>query len=786
MEKEKLERVSVDEKISLLRGNGIWNTNKAESIGFDGFAMSDGPIGIRKEIQNKGNGMGVSSESTCYPSGALLACSFDPEVFAELGRCLAKDAIGKDVQVVLGPAMNIKRNPLCGRGFEYLSEDPYLTYKMASSYVKSIQEKGVGACIKHYAVNSSETDRMVVDEVVDERALRELYLRPFEKTIKESNPSMVMASYNKINGQHGTENRYLLTELLRNEWNYKGVVVSDWYAVNDPVLSIYNGLNLEMPEDMGVSFDLEKEEYEKSEDFRAKVDESISYIYDLYESYPRIEPKTPDLDKQHECARKLASESIVLLRNEDKILPFKKEEKIGVIGPFATEPRYQGGGSSHIESHKVDSFLSVLLSNGIKCEYDKGYELSKSNRRFSRKALDIAKECEKVIFFAGIDERLESEGFDRDSLDLPKNQLLLIDEITKINKNVIVVLMNGGPVKMPFVNKVKGIVETYLGGEAVSEALYDIVFGDVNPSGHLTETFPLSIKDVPSYDSFPGNRYYSLYKESIFVGYRYYSTKNVDVLYPFGYGLSYSDFEYSDFRYDVEKKEVSFRVKNISSIKGKAVPQIYISKPNDVVFNSAIELCAFDKIELEPGEYKDIVLKIDNDAFEYYDVKSKKFTELYGKYAISLRTDCNTIIDSHEFVINGKNDSVNNQEQLSCYYDNSIREFNEKSFFTLYGKEYRKPSKEDPISFDTSLIQAKERGSKGARLLLSLMTSVRGVRVNKMVLASIQEVPIRMYFYMVPGLYEKRDRFLDLLNDKHINSNTIFILKMMLKMKDML
>lgn len=776
MDRNKLKLMSDEQKVSFLRGVGSWNTYSIKELGIPSLTMSDGPIGIRQEVPNS-----KSKTSVCYPSGALLACSFDENVFSKLGKSLASNATSYGIQMVLGPAMNIKRSPFGGRGFEYLSEDPYLTYKLASSYVCSMQKEGVGSCIKHYAVNSSEADRMIVNEVVDERTLREIYLYAFERIVREDDPAMIMASYNKVNGYHATENKYLLNDLLRDEFSYTGVICSDWFAVNDPIESINNTLDLEMPNSNNASYEAELAEIKKNKEFEKKADDAIERIVDMVNKYPKKEAFEPDFEKDHLIAKELASESIVLLKNEENILPLKKEDKIMVIGSLAKNPRYQGGGSSHIEAYKVSDFMSSL--DGVDYNYFEGYNLADpSDMEVRGDILSKCSEYDKVIFFAGIDSRLESEGIDRTSLSLPENQLSLIEKISKINKNIVVILMSGGPLCMPFVNDVKGVVETYLGGEAVLESLADILYGRVNPSGHLAESFPLKAEDNPSYPNFPGDRYNCLYKEGIYVGYRYYETFDVPVLYPFGFGLSYSEFEYRDFSFDREKMTATFTIKNVSSIKGKAVPQIYISKPRDVIFNSKAELIAFNKVELDAGEEKTITIEVNKDAFSYFNVKIHKFIDLFGMYEVSLRSDAHTVLFSVAIDNYGENKDVPySKDKIPSYYNGGIMSVSDNEYKLMYGTSLPLVDKCAPYTRDNSIYQAYERGSKGAKKLMNILFKTKALTENKAVFASITEAPIRVLGYMMKDINEHLEYFLDLMNDKHIYCNLIRILLLMRK-----
>lgn len=767
MANKKIRKLTPEQKLRFMRGVGWWNTFSVEECNIPSLRMSDGPIGIRKEVKDEKSGETKTETSVCFPSGALLSCSFDPEVFSKLGNTLSKEAKNAQVQVVLGPAMNIKRSPLGGRGFEYLSEDPYLTYRLSSSYVKAMEKEGVGACLKHFAVNSSEANRMVINEIVDERTLREIYLYPFQKTIADVQPAMVMASYNKVNGLHSTENPYLLKDMLRNEFGFNGVVVSDWLAVNDPVLSIYNGLNLEMPQSYDYTIRKQVDEYMKSEKFRYCVDVNVDRILNMIEKYPASEAKEQDFEEDHQIAKELAEKSIVLLKN-DGMLPLKKEEKLAVIGPFAKAPRYQGGGSSHINSYRVKSFVDCL--EGVDYQYDEGCSLERTKKAPDvRKAVELAKNADKVLLFLGIDERYETEGMDRESLRLPSSQLELLKEIKKVNSNIVVVLSSGGPLEMPFIDDVKAVLDIYLGGEAIMEALTDILYGKVNPSGHLAETFPLSVADNPSYPYFPGDRFNCLYKEGIYVGYRYYETFEKPVLFPFGYGLSYSTFSYSDFAFHMTRKTVTFTITNTSAVKGEAVPQIYITKPSDEIFNSKAELVAFTKVSLEPGESKKIELEINRDALRYFNVDIHEFVDLYGNYKISLRTDAHTVVEEKSFSFNGKNKNLPyDVSKLPSYYKDGIHKVSDDEYKELYKKELPLAKTTGPFTLDNSFAQAYDAGSFGAKVILWMVSKFSDVKDNAVYYKLVEEGAVRSLMYNLPGSSQHEEDFLNLLNGKKV------------------
>ncbi len=757
--------LTLEEKASFLRGVGNWNTYSVERKNIKSVRMSDGPIGVRKEKVSDGKPLSEAKVSVCMPSGALLCSSFDRKLAYEFGKTLGEESKAYAVNILLGPAINIKRSPLGGRGFEYYSEDPLLAGTMGSSYINGLQSQGIGASLKHYCCNSQETGRMNIDEIIDYRALHEIYLKAFEIAVKKSQPYTVMVSYNKVNGFHTTESQELLTDILRTDWGYKGVTISDWGAVFDPIASVKAGLDIEMPCDHYYHYQKVLEEIRKDKDFEHKADESVSRIIELNNRCSSLEETGYDFEKDHQFSKEAACDSIILLKNE-KVLPLKKNESLAIIGPFAANPRYQGGGSSHITSYKEPSFLETVSKNG---EYDyifaQGYDLvDEKNENGLEPAVKASKGKDKVIIFLGIPETLESEGIERASMSLPDNQLKLVKEISKVNKNIIVVLMNGGPLEMPFVSDVAAILETYLGGEAVNEAIYDILTGKVNPSGHLAETFPLECTDNPSSPYFPGDHFNVQYKESIYVGYRYYTTACKKVLYPFGYGLSYSEFAFSDLAVikTNDSYQVKFKVLNKSDVVGKAVPQIYIGKPSDIIFNAKRELCGYEKVELQPGEEKEIIIDIPSYFFTYFNIRENREVSLFGKYVISLGYDVDTIVESKEIEYKGTNlESPYDRNKIDSYFKADISAIDDETFKCLFKDgTYKLSLKDGANGFDTSFRQAALKGSKGAKAFIKIMSSVKGIKDNKTVFESMLDAPVRFFIYLIPALAGK--------NEKHI------------------
>lgn len=649
--KELIKQMSLEEKASLCSGLNFWNTKPIERLNIPSIMMTDGPHGLRKQSEGADHlGINESVEATCFPTASALACSFDRDLVKELGIAIGEECQSENVSIVLGPGANIKRSPLCGRNFEYYSEDPYLSSEMAKNQIQGTQSQGIGTSLKHFAVNNQEHRRMTIDTIVDERTLREIYLASFETAVKEAQPWTVMCAYNKLNGKYCSENYRLLTEILRNEWGFEGFVVSDWGAVNDRDKGLSSGLELQMPADGGMGDNLIVESVKRNRLSEGVLDEAVERILNII--FKAVENKRENViyskEKHHELARKIAGECMVLLKNEEKILPLKKEENIAVIGELATKVRYQGGGSSHINPTKVDNAYEEIVNfaGPENVRYARGYDLSIDDTIYdlAEEAKKLAIEADKVILFIGLPERYESEGFDRTHLNIPKNQYDLVKTLKFVNENIVVILSNGSPIEMPFVSDVKAILEAYLTGQASGKAICDLLYGEVNPSGKLAETFPLKLSDNPSYLNFPGEVDKVEYKEGIFVGYRYYDKKAMDVLFPFGYGLSYTNFEYSNLKIskneidDAEKVTVSVNIKNIGDVFGKEIVQLYIRDKESSVTRPEKELKGFEKIGLEPGEEKEVTFILNKRSFAYYNVdlgdwhvESGEFEILIGK-----------------------------------------------------------------------------------------------------------------------------------------------------------
>ena len=641
--KKIISEMTLEEKAGMCSGKDFWHLKGAERLEIPAVMVSDGPHGLRKQAEEADHlGLNESIKAVCFPTACATACSFDRDLLEEMGERIGDECQAENLSVILGPAVNIKRSPLCGRNFEYFSEDPYLASQMAAAHIKGVQSKNVGTSIKHFAANNQEHRRMSCSSEIDERTLREIYLAAFETAIKEAKPDTVMCSYNRINGEFASENHWLLTEVLRDEWGFEGYVMSDWGAVNDRVKGLKAGLELEMP-GSGGNTDKEIVEAVKNGELEESVlDRAVERILNIVFKFTdnRQEGKF-DLEEDHKLAAKIAGESMVLLKNEG-VLPIPVQgKKIAFIGKFAETPRFQGGGSSHINSFKITSALEAV-KDVAQVTYAQGYDVKEDviDQVMLDQAVEVAKEADVAVIFAGLPDAFESEGYDRSHMRMPDCQNTLISEIAKVQENVVVVLHNGSPVEMPWADQVKGILEAYLGGQAVGQAEVDILFGKVNPSGKLAETIPYKLSDNPSYLNFPGDGQKVEYKEGVFVGYRYYDAKEMPVRYPFGYGLSYTTFEYKDLQLsadkikDTDKLKVRLKVKNTGNRAGKEIVQLYVADKTGAASRPVKELRNFVKVELQPQEEKTVEMELDKRSFAWYNTEIHDWYAASGEYEI--------------------------------------------------------------------------------------------------------------------------------------------------------
>ena len=700
-----INKMTLEEKASLCVGKDYWNSENIERLDIPSIKMSDGPHGLRVQKENGDNlGVNKSEVAICFPSSATIANSWDKDVAYNLGKTLGEEAKSENVNIVLGPGVNIKRSPLGGRNFEYFSEDPYLTGIMATQYVKGLQSNNVGACVKHFAVNNQENRRRTVNVVVDERTLREIYLKAFEMIVKEAKPWSVMSAYNKLNGKYCTENEVLLN-ILKKEWNFEGIVITDWGAENDRVKGLVAGNELEMPGGRGNGKEEIIQAVKDGKVSEEYLDEIVDRILNIAFKCEKIE-HSYNKEKHHEIAMELAQESIVLLKNENNILPINKR-KIALIGDMAKNPRYQGAGSSTINPYKVENAYDCFIQNGIEVDYAKGYNRIESDddKELINQAVEVAKNKDVVVLFLGLTENYESEGMDRTNLEIPKNQIKLIESIYSVNKNIIVVLSNGAPITMEWKDKAKAIITGYLGGESGAKAMVNCILGKVNPSGKLAETYPIKLEDSPCFNNFPGTEVSVEYKEAIYVGYRYYDKNNIKVLYPFGYGLSYTTFEYSNL--NIENNIVSFRIKNTGKVKGKEIAQVYVSQCNPTIFKPLKELKGFEKVELEPDEEKKVNIILDDSAFQYYNVQNKKWEIESGEYKILVGKSCESIELECKIHIDSK-DEKPEADFPKVYGSGKVQNVTDEDFEKLLGQKIPdRYIKLEEISEDNTLEQIK-------------------------------------------------------------------------------
>ena len=659
--KSLLKQMTVDEKISLACGHDFWKTKPVERLGIPQVMMCDGPHGLRKQ-KGQGDHLGIneSIETVCYPSASALAASFDTELMASLGEALGEECQAEDVGMLLGPGVNMKRSPLCGRNFEYFSEDPYLAGQLASAYVRALQEKGVSACVKHFATNNQETLRMSGNSRLSERTLHEIYLPAFEAVVKEGGTRSIMCAYNAINGEFCANNQMLLTDILRKRWGFDGFVVTDWGAGKDAVRGVKAGLDLNMPGgNDGIAAAL-KAAFEAGELSEEELDRMAGNMLRFALDYAeKRRPETViDREKCAVLSAEMAARCAVLLKN-DGALPLKKDSKVTFIGEFAAAPRYQGSGSSHINTKTVISALDAVKDYPV--TYAQGFHSrsTETDETLLREAVEAARNAETAVVFAGLPDSFESEGFDRDTLAMPENQNALIEAVAAVNPNTVVVLHGGAPMLTEWLDKVKAVLCVYLGGQGVGKATVELLYGEKNPGGKLAETWPKKLSDNPSFLNFPGVEGVVDYAEGVFIGYRYYDKKEMDVLFPFGHGLSYTSFAYSDLHLDkndindTDTLTVSCKVKNIGSVSGREVVQLYVKNALNEVQRPIRELRGFAKLELQPGEEKEVSFVLSKRAFAYYEEKIHDFYVPSGVYGIEIGASSRDIRLSAELSVTG-------------------------------------------------------------------------------------------------------------------------------------
>lgn len=773
--KEVVEQLTLEEKAALCSGIDFWHTTPIPRMGIPPIMMADGPHGLRVEsVESKiGNVMQESVPATCFPPAVTLACTWDKKLASRVGAAIADEAKEQGVSTFLGPGVNIKRSPLCGRNFEYFSEDPYLSGEMAAAYINGAQETGVGTSLKHFAVNSQEHRRMVCSSEVDERTVREIYLTAFEIAVKKARPQTVMCSYNPINGVHASDNKRLLWDILREEWGYCGLVVSDWGAVNDRVAGIAAGLDLEMPGCNGINdkkiIAAIKDGTLSMEKLNQTVERILEYVLSCADRLSARIGHRANYARNHTLARKVAASGSVLLKNDGGILPLNSSADFLVVGQLAKKPRYQGSGSSQINPKRLESFCDYLKNHDIKFDYAPGYSDSMITfRDLIEAAAKKAVDKDYVLVFAGLTATEESEGFDRHDLKLSDAHNDLIDAIAEVNKNVVVVLAGGSPVEMPWLDKVKGVVNVYLGGEATGGAVYDVVFGAVNPSGKLAETYPLKLDDLLASKYYPMGPNAVEYREGIYVGYRYYDKAKKDVLFPFGYGLSYTTFEYSNMKVSADKTDlaenitVSVDITNTGKVNGAEVVQLYVRDVESTVFMPEKELKGFEKIFLEVGETKTVSFELNKRAFAFYNTAVKDWTVEAGDFEILIGASSRDIRQKAVLSVETEKTEMPDYRAICpIYYDlEGVDAIPDEQFTALTGRPLadNTPRKQGELDFNSTVADCGVNLFGRTFQKIFLLGAKKSIPKNappaqaKMIKEGALAMPVRNFYAMSVGV----------------------------------
>ena len=785
-------QMTLEEKASMCDGLDYWHSQPVERVGIRSISLNDGPHGIRKKGDPKENTDVLKGlPAICFPTASATACSWDTDLIYKMGEALGDECRKEQVSVLLGPGTNIKRSPLCGRNFEYFSEDGVLAGEMAAAFINGVQSKGIGTSLKHYAANNQETRRMTVNAVVDERTLRETYLLPFEIAVKKAQPWTIMNSYNRLNGTYAAENKWLLTDVLRDDWGYEGVVITDWGAENERVPGLIAGQEIEMPTSSGIGTKLIVDAVNNGELDVAVLDAAVDKIIELTK---KAEPVlggsyTYDSDAHHQLAREIASQCMVLMKNDNNILPLKKDAKVALIGEMAHTPRYQGAGSSLINPIRLDNAYQTMKDMGINLTFSKGYELKKAK---AKKAMDLildakaaAKNADVAVVFVGLTDEYETEGADRHHLSIPPMHNVLVEEVLKVNPNTVVVLSGGAAVEMPWADKVPAILNMFLTGQAGGSAVCDILFGDVNPSGKLSETYPLALSDNSSYNYFPGTTVSVEHRESVYVGYKYYDTAEKQVAFPFGFGLSYTTFEYSDLKVsadnikDTDTVTVSFKVKNTGDVDGAEVAQLYVSDVESTIYRPVKELKGFKKVFLKAGEEKEIEIVLDKRAFAYYNVnigdwhvESGEFKILVGASSRDIKLEASINVESTV-----EAEIPDYKTSAPCYYGADIMNVSADAFKAIYGKELppRERDKNAPFTVLNTIEDSQDSkwGGRIYRLLIKLLGA------DTMAGAVATQLPIKNLISMSFGLFspEMAEGLIMIIHEDKLGKGLKIILK---------
>ncbi len=768
--KDLISQMTLKEKASLCSGKDFWHLKSIERLGLPEIMVCDGPHGLRKQnAENKKVGIGNSYPATCFPTAVTTACSWDRDLIYKMGQALAEECLQHGVSVLLGPGVNMKRSPLCGRNFEYFSEDPELAGEMGAAFIAGVQSKGIGTSLKHFAGNSQEMKRMTSNSIIDERALREIYLRAFEKAVKKSQPWTVMNAYNLLNGTYCSENDWLQNKVLRDEWGFRGAVVSDWGAVNDRVAGLNAGNDLEMPSSGGVNDAKIVEAVKCGVIDETTLDERVDKLIDII--LKGAANKKPgykfDVKAHNLLSRQIAEQSMVLLKNDGNILPLKRVEGeyVAVIGAFADNPRYQGAGSSIINPTMIDSGRRAFNNSPISVKFADGYDRSgkrKNEDAYITEACNLAKNASKAVVFIGLTDDYESEGFDRSTMKLPDGHNRLVEAVSRVNDNVIVVLEGGSPVEMPWADDVKAILNAYLGGQSVAPAIVDVLTGKANPCGKLAETYPVCLKDTPTSFRYPDSKEDVQYRESIFIGYRYYDKVERNVRFPFGFGLSYTSFEYSDIK--LKKKnltkgegaKVTFTIKNTGDVAGSEIAQVYVAKPESKIFRAPKELKGFVKIHLEPGEEKKVSVELDDRAFAFWNTATEDWCVESGEYKILVGASSRDIRLEAAAKMKSEDDEtiVDLRESAGVYFDGDPARAREDDFKVIYGGEFKLAPEITSDSLNNSIERSKDKGlAKFIYNTVDLAMKPKGGVGSSMITNTIMQTPIRNYVSMSNGLF---------------------------------
>ena len=740
-----ISQMTLEEKAGMCSGADFWHLKGIERLGISSVMVTDGPHGLRKQAEG-GDHLGIneSEKAVCFPAGCATAASFDRELIKRQGETIGHECQAMNVSTILGPAMNIKRSPLCGRNFEYYSEDPYVSSELAAALIEGVQSKNVGTSAKHFLANNQEKRRMTNSSNVDERTLREIYLASFEGAVKKAKPWTVMSSYNRINGEFVGDSPEFLTKILRDEWGFDGYVVSDWGAVNDRVKALKAGLDLEMPHGSDENDEMIVKAVQSGELDEKTLDITCERILNIIFRYTENREKTAvfDYEKDHETAAEVESECMVLLKNENNILPLDSSKKIAFIGKYAKTPRYQGGGSSHINSWKVESALEAAKSikELANVTFAEGYQDEKDEvvKELQDEAVKTAAEADIAVLFLGLPDNFESEGYDRKHMNLPNCQNELVQKILEVQKHVVVILHNGSAVLMPWKDQVEGILEAYLGGEAVGRAVAEVLAGIKNPCGRLAETFPLRLEDTPCYLTYGKGFDNADYQEGVFVGYRYYTSRKMNTAFPFGYGLSYTTFEYSNLR--VDKKEmtdqemlqVSVNVKNTGKRSGKTVVQLYVGAPENEVIRPVRELRGFEKIFLEAGEEKTVTFTLDERAFAYWNTTIHDWYVEDGTYNVMIGENADKMCLSEEIIVHGT------REIPKTY-----------SLNTCLGELMRDPKAQAVMG---PFMQGMSQNQAAVEMAEAQENDESGAVNQEMMAAMMDGMPLRQLLSFVPGI----------------------------------